>query len=223
MVTMVTPSSGVSSDVITIEGSGFSITNEDNTVTFGGHVCTVTNSTATSITCNMDMSQNPVPFEPLAVSVQVKGLGFAVVAPAENHTTTFELISSIESITPRRGSIAGGTTVVISGQGFIDGMSVMIGGARCDITQVSFTQITCATSTSQNAERLNQTVILSLVKDNQQHTGMCKDSDGCMFDFMDNQTPEVSNVQPATISSPNTVITLDGTKVIYICFLLRSA
>jgi hypothetical protein len=36
-----------------------------------------------------------------------------------------------------------------------------------------------------------------------------------MFDFMDNQTPEVTNVQPATVSSPNTAVTLDGTKVTY--------
>lgn len=215
MVTMVTPSSGVSSEVITIEGSDFSTTNEDNIVMFGSHVCTVASSTATSVTCTMDLSQSPVPFEPLTVSVLVKGLGYAIVTPAVNHTTTFELIPSVESFAPKRGSIAGGTTVVITGQGFVDGMSVMIGGAGCDVTQVSFTQITCTTSTSQMVEKLNQTVVLSLVKNNQEHTGMCKDSGGCMFDFMDNQTPEVTNVQPATVSSPNTAVTLDGTKVTY--------
>jgi hypothetical protein len=213
MVTMVTSSSGVSSDVITIEGSDFSLTKEDNTVMFGSHACSVATSTATSITCSIDTSQNPVPFQPFDVSVHVRGLGFAVVAPAVNHTTTFELIPSVESITPKRGSIAGGTTVVITGQGFIDGMSVVIGGARCDVTQVLFTQITC-TSTSKMTQKLNQTVELSLAKDNQQHTGICKDSDGCMFDFMNSQTPEVTNVHPATISLPNTVITIDGTKVI---------
>ena len=214
-VTMVTPSSGVSSDIITIEGSDFGIRNEDNTVMFGSHVCTVTSSTATSITCNLDTSQSPIPVKPHAVSVHVKGLGYAIVAPAVNHTTAFELIPSSESITPKRGSIAGGTTVVITGQGFIDGMSLMIGGARCDVTQVLFTQITC-TTTSAMTEKLNQTVELSLIKSNQQHTGICKNSDGCMFHFMDDQTPEVTNVQPVTISSPNTVITLNGVKVIWV-------
>ena len=216
MVIIVTPSSGVSSDVITIEGSDFSITNEDNTVKFGSHGCRVISSTKKTITCKLDMSQSPAPFEPLAVSVHVKGLGNAIDAPATNHTTTFQLIPSVESITPKRGSMAGGTKVNITGQGFIGGMSVMIGDARCNVIQLSFTQITCITSTNENTEKLNQTVVLSLMKNNEQRTGICKDSDRCMFDFMDSQTPEVTGVQPSTITLPNTVITLNGSKVMYI-------
>ena len=213
---MVTPSSGVSSDVITIGGSDFSTTNEDNTVKFGGHVCTVISSNKTNITCKLDMSKSPAPFETLAVSVHVKGLGDAINVPAANHTTTFHLIPSVESITPTRGSVAGGTTVSITGQGYVDGMSVMIGDARCNVIQLSFAQITCITSTEGNTEKLNQTVVLSLMKDKHERTGSCKDSDGCMFDFMDSQTPEVTGVQPSTITLPSTEITLNGTKVMYI-------
>ncbi|XP_028395269.1 fibrocystin-L-like [Dendronephthya gigantea] len=212
-VTIVTPASGVSGDVITIEGTGFSTNKKDNIVKFSSHDClTVGNSTSTSITCVLDMSQSPTPFEPFDVSIRVKGLGFANVASAMNHTTTFQLISSIESVSPRRGSIAGGTTVAITGQGFIDGISVTIGGARCDVTEVLFTRVTCVTSALGTSEKLNQTVVISLFKDNVEHRGMCKDPNGCMFDFMDSQTPEVSDVQPQTISSPNTVITMNGTK-----------
>ena len=213
---MVTPSSGVSTNVITIVGSDFSTTNADNTVMFGGHACSVTSATETTIECTLNMSQKPEPFQAFAVSVNVKGRGYALVAPAVNESITFELIPSVESISPKRGSIAGGTTVVITGQGFVDGMSVMIGGARCDVTEILFIQITCVTSTSENVQKLNQTVVLSLVKDNGKHTGMCKNSDGCMFSFMDSQTPEVLDVQPATVSSPNTVITLTGSKVMFV-------
>lgn len=212
---MVTPSSGVSSDVITIEGSDFSITNEENTVKFGSHVCTVISSTKTTITCKLDMSQSPPPFEPLAVSLHVKGLGDVIDAPATNHTTTFQLIPSVESITPKRGSMAGGATVNITGQGFIDGMSVTIGNARCNVIHLSFAQITCITSTNENTEKLDQTVVLSLMKDKEERMGICNGSDGCMFDFLDSQTPEVTGVQPSTITLPNTVITLNGSKVMY--------
>ena len=212
---MVTPASGVSGDVITIEGTGFSANNKDNVVKFGSHDCHVDNSTLTSITCILDMSKSPTPFEPFDVSIRVRGFGFTIVASAMNHTTTFQLTSSIESVSPRRGSIAGGTTLVITGQGFIDGISVAIGGARCDVTEVRFTRITCVTSALGISEKLNQTVVISLVKDKVEHRGMCKDPKGCMFDFMDSQTPEVSNVQPQTVSLPNTVITMNGTKVIH--------
>lgn len=215
-VTMVTPSSGVSSDVITIGGSDFSTTNEDNTVKFGSHVCNVISSNKTTITCKLDMSESPAPFEPLPVSVHVKGLGDVIDAPAANHTTTFHLIPSVESITPTRGSVAGGTTVNITGQGYVNGMSVMIGDARCNVIQLSFAQITCMTSTNGNTEKLDQTVALNLMKDKHEHTGSCKDSDRCMFDFIDSQTPEVTGVQPSTITLPSTEITLNGTKVMYI-------
>lgn len=161
----------------------------------------------------MDTSKNPAPFQPYVVSVRVKGLGYAIVAPAENYTTTFELIPSIKSIAPKRGSIAGGTKIVLTGQGYIDGMSVMIGAAECTVTEVLFSKLTCTIITSEIWEKLNQTVGVSLTKDNQQHTGICKASDGFTFDFMDIQTPEVTQIEPATIRLPNTVITLRGTKV----------
>ena len=182
---------------------------------FASHVCDVLNSTSESITCRLNTSKSPMPFERLEISVQVRGLGQAIVAPAVNHTTSFEFIPSVEAITPRRGSIAGGTTVVIRGQGFVNGTSVSIGGASCDVTSVEFTQIECVSPTSVMVEKLNQSLVVSLVRDNHEHRGMCKDSAGCMFDFMNSQTPHVTNVQPSIISSPNSVITLNGSKVMY--------
>ncbi len=53
----------------------------------------------------------------------------------------------VNSVTPSSGTTAGGSSILISGSGFLSGANVTIGGTSCiDLTVVSPTQINCVTT-----------------------------------------------------------------------------
>lgn len=61
-------------------------------------------------------------------------------------TDAFEFIGSVDSVTPNHGPLTGGTSVTISGSGFIDGSTVTFGGAPAtDVVVVDQATITCVT------------------------------------------------------------------------------
>ena len=211
---MVYPSTGESTSKITINGSGFSPINHENIVMLGHHVCNVETSTTTSITCRLDISEAPRPFERLGVSVKIAGLGQAIVAPSANRTTFFELIPSLNVLNPTVGSVVGGTKMTIKGQGFVPGMQVMIGGGVCDIRHLSYSMIECTTPPSKNPaiETLNEPVSVVNGKHDQWLKAVCLAQSSCLFLYSDDQTPKVFQLEPTTIDHPNTILTINGTK-----------
>ena len=168
----------------------------------------------TSLTCRLDTSKEPVPFERLPVSLKIVGIGSAIVAPQQNHTVFFELIPSLVSLRPTRGSTLGGTKLVIEGKGFLPGMQVKIGGSACNIRHISYTKIDCTTPPYNNPEieTLHETISLIFQKHDQELKGICSPPSSCLFSYSKQQTPTVNQVQPSTINSPNTVLTINGTK-----------
>ena len=52
---------------------------------------------------------------------------------------------SVESITPNQGPAGGGTSVKITGKGFLEGASVTIGAAASEVTFISATELTART------------------------------------------------------------------------------
>ncbi|XP_053372863.1 fibrocystin-L-like [Mercenaria mercenaria] len=137
-VTSVSPSTGTSalSTSISISGTGFSTDITKNAVSIGDVACSVTASTATSITC--DVGNGPVGQH--KVMVNVDGKGFAKHSSGD---VMFEYTANIDSISPTSGSLGGGVTLTISGYGFKDGASVTINSASCDVRSVQPDQIEC--------------------------------------------------------------------------------
>ena len=214
IVTAVVPSSAVSSETIVISGTGFSSNNNENMVHFGSHSCDVQTSSPTSISCLLNTTEEPLPFERFPILVTTTGLGRALVAPDMNQTGSFVLVPAITSLNPVKGSAMGGTKVVIEGQGFVSDVQVMIGGKACDVQKVSYTIIECITPTSGNpqAETQNETVSLVFPKP-KGSMGVCKAPNQCTFTYLQEQTPNVDKLEPLTINEPNTVLTIDGTKL----------
>jgi surface protein len=59
---------------------------------------------------------------------------------------TYRMPPIINSLTPSSGAVAGGTTVTITGTGFVSGATIMFGGAQCLAPIVnSSTSLTCST------------------------------------------------------------------------------
>ena len=82
---------------VTITGTGFSSTDAENTVVIGSTACTVTASTATSVTCTL----NNGPTGPANVRVTVKDKGDA------SGSVTFTYVTGVSGVTASPGSVEG--------------------------------------------------------------------------------------------------------------------
>ncbi|XP_048254422.1 fibrocystin-L-like isoform X3 [Haliotis rufescens] len=146
-VTAINPAQGTLAlnTVLTITGTGFSTTDEDNTVMIGGVACTVTGATATQITCSVGNG----PTGSYVVKVNVAGKGEA------NSTQQFEYRSSATGISPTTGSLAGGTSLTVSGHGFTADAVVKVDNVLCTSPVIEPGKIVCVTPAATSSSKTN--------------------------------------------------------------------
>lgn len=191
-VSTVTPSSGATSGgtSITIDGANFV---SGATVTVGGNACNVSATTSTSITCTTSAGSagtvSIVVTNPDAQSATGTNLFSYVPAP------------TVASISPTSGPATGGTSVTITGTGFLAGAMVAIGGVSCtSVTVNSSTSVSCTTpsGTAGTAD------VVVTNTDSQTGTGVG------IYTY--NPGPSVSSVSPTSgRTSGGTAITITGT------------
>jgi hypothetical protein len=109
------------------------------TVTVGGSACTSpTVVSASSITCTLPANLAGV------YDVVVTNPDSQFVT--EINVYTYQVPPTISSVSPASGAIAGGTSITITGTGFVSGANVKVGGLTCSSpVVVSPTSITCIT------------------------------------------------------------------------------
>lgn len=139
-VTSLSPRQGSVSggELITISGSGFLGT---TTVQVGDKNCKIQRVTAAEITC-VTSRHTPGVYPILVVT---PGKGFAEI-PEEY--SKFKYVLTVHSIFPLIGSVAGGTRVVITGEGFGSNASravVTVQDRHCQITSLNDTHVLCET------------------------------------------------------------------------------
>lgn len=191
-VSGVSPTAGplAGGTTLTITGTDFL---SGATVLVGASACTVTAVTATSITC--------------VTTAQVAGTYGVTVAnfDSQSHTLpasfTYQPAPTITSLSPAGGTALGGTTLTITGTGFVSGASVDLGGVACVVGAVTATTITCTTG-AHTAETVDVTV---------------SNTDGqsvvstAAYTYLD--APTISSIVPAAGSlSGGTTITINGTE-----------
>lgn len=167
--------------VLTITGTGFAT---DNTVMIGKAECTQTASSETEITCTLGKGE--IGTFDVKVTAESKGLA--------SGSQSFEYNSgSVDSVDPSTGSLAGGTLVTVSGNGFDETAAVDIDGNACEVVEVSSTEISCRTpaSTQTSAVDINvavnsaaQTLTLSAA-----------------YTYADGVTPKVTSFSPSTAAA----------------------
>ncbi|XP_006825958.1 fibrocystin-L-like [Saccoglossus kowalevskii] len=140
-VTGISPISGSasSSTEVTLLGVGFSQTADDNKVTIGGVNCAVTNALDTTIICLI--GEAPGGTQDVVVYVAPDGL-----ATHPSGTVQFQYEVGITDVNPSSGSTGGGLEITITGYGYsnnVDDLTVLIGGALCDVTSSSQNTIIC--------------------------------------------------------------------------------
>lgn len=136
------PAGGLSTGgtILTISGTGFV---DGATVTVGGSSCTnVTFVSSTNITC---VSPAGSPSTSADVTVTNPDTGTAT----QNSGFSYFSAPQIGGVSPASGPTEGGTTLTLTGTGFVNGATVTIGGVPCSpVTVVSATSITCISASS---------------------------------------------------------------------------
>ena len=134
----VSPSSGALTGgrTITITGTGFKFI---SAIYIGDEECTdLIFLSYNKVTCTTPANSTGV------YDLRIVGMGNK--SAYYSSAFTYQSAPSIASVTPSSGFTSGGTTVVISGSGFISGATVRFGGALCtNTTFVDSNTITCKT------------------------------------------------------------------------------
>ncbi len=134
--------------IVTITGLGFDTDPSLVAVRFGNSTCTVSASSATSVTCET----GPLPARPASITT----LPLSVIATTDAPEVTFPsltfsfdpaLEANLSSVFPARGSTEGGTPITLTGSfDTAAATTVTIGNVSCtNVTVVSATTITCLT------------------------------------------------------------------------------
>ncbi len=190
-VTAVSPASGpiAGGTSVTITGTGFLTT---TAVQFG-------TTNATSYTVNSDTSITATTPAQSAGVVNVVVTNSTASATLTNGFT-YDATPTVTAVSPASGPIAGGTSVTITGTGFLTTTAVKFGStAATSYTVNSDTQIT-ATSPAQSAGVVNVVVTNS--------TGSGTLTNGFTYDA----TPTVTAISPiAGLPAGGTVVTITGT------------
>lgn len=136
-ITGISPSGGdpVGGTTLTIDGTNF---DSGTTVDVGGNACdNVVVVSPTRITCDTP-----------AGSVGVVDIAVTTTAGTDTIPNAFAYVEAptLSAISPAGGPVGGGTTITLTGTGFIAGTTVTIGGNACTaVNVVSTTELTCLT------------------------------------------------------------------------------
>ncbi|XP_021344842.1 fibrocystin-L-like, partial [Mizuhopecten yessoensis] len=200
---------GTTNSDIVVTGVGFSTINCRNEITFGDYSCSATSSFKSNATCRIDISNSPEIGRPGMIQFRVNNMGFANIKT----DLKFALLPLVLSIAPTTGSLGGGTWVVISGTGFIEGskcaenIDVTFGGYQCVVKNCTYTSITCISPPSSIAKDVN--VLVKIAQGNVRVPSICESS--CNFTYTENATPTITGVTPQSATGETTTLTINGT------------
>lgn len=196
-ISSISPNSGSTAGGtgVTISGTGFL---GGATVTIGG-----TSATNVVVVSSTSITASTPAHSAGAVNVVVTNTD-SQAATLTNGYTYLNPAPTVTSISPSSGSTAGGTSVSISGTGFLTGASVSIGGsAATNVTVVGSTSITAKTPVHTAG------VADVVVTNTDAQSGTL--SGGFTF-TVPNPAPSVSSISPSSgLTTGGTAITITGT------------
>ncbi|KAM7075195.1 fibrocystin-L isoform 14-T16 [Molossus nigricans] len=186
-ITRVSPNSIRGSVIVLIEGEGFGTILEDIAVFIGNQQFRAIDVHENNI--SVLVTPLPAGFHPVSVVVGSKGLALGNLSVSS---------PPVASVTPNSGSIGGGTTLVITGNGFYPGnTTVTVGDEPCRIISVNSSEVYCRTPAG-TAGPVNVTVFVNVVA-----------YPPLPFTYAAEDTPLLREVVPST-GPPGTKIQITG-------------
>ena len=224
VLTSTSPSTGNEGETLTVKGHALSLTAAENTVLVGGKPCTVT-SAATDGTftaagcpvtsCTLEMQsvvelQCTLPyldsFSTHTISVSTDGKGTSPTLASATLTYSPQL----RAFSPNSGSVAGGTIVHFSGDGFSDrvgDMDVTLGSARCRVLSVTASDLYCITGIAASLTSTSTVGVTLKVRGVQ---ATCSVSP-CEYAFSLARTPLLTSASVMGQGSTEWTIAIEGT------------
>ena len=189
--------------ILTINGTGFSLTQCENIVYIGQVECTLLTSSSNQLTCQLGMNSGLLPNIMYTLEVLVKNIGYAI---HQNGFYQVSFESVVNSVTPEQGSIYGGTLVTIQGDGFSMENSFVI----LDLSLYSNAQlIMIEYGMIQFLTNLDQSGTFPILVNTNGAYAQCVS--GCNFTFTSSSTPTLTSISPTSLTQLNTTFTLAGT------------
>lgn len=139
---------------LVIQGSGFGLSQAN--IKIGPNLCKVTLQYDQIVKCIIPANAPGV----YDVFFYVGGKGYAVLAGSGSRPPQFRYVLEVNDISPRQGSIFGGTIVTLTGRGFSNNTSanvVDIGNVPCKILSSRNTEISCKTEASSSVYTVDNT------------------------------------------------------------------
>jgi hypothetical protein len=192
-INTISPNGGTlaGSTSITLSGAAFS---SGMTVSIGGRACT----SVAVISSNFASCTTPA---------NTAGAKDVTVTNPDGETSTlssgftYRAAPTVSSISPTLGSTAGGTTLTITGTGFISGATVAVGGINCtSVSVASTTSLTCV-SGARTAASVSAVVT---------NSDLQASSAGGVFAYSNPPAPASVNVSAGALAG-GTSITITGT------------
>ena len=171
----------------TITGQGFGTTANDVTVLIGTQSCVLVTAQDDVITCQL--SSLPIGFQSVVVTLA----GFGNAKDINTLVVTGE--SQLTDITPATGSMAGGSKVTLTGNGFVDGSTVVNFDTKtCDILSVTLDTIVCIVPSVLSPGTVNVSVT----------TGGTVEGP-LTYEYDDSIQPTITDVSPAKGTKGHTI------------------
>lgn len=193
------PRSGTASTVLTVTGADLATNDCANIARIGGCACTVSGSTVTSLECTPDSAceYDAGIYQPITVNVNQLGSAIVDIHTVSDQSVAF--VPSVDSISPDRGSMRGGTKVTITGSGFpsLEAVSVTFNGEPSECESIN--PLVCTSPSSTTGD-----VVVTVAN----LPSVCTGS--CTFNYDSALTPSVTDVTPASVSG-STQLSLTGT------------
>lgn len=189
-----------SKDNLTISGSGFGLNQCENQIIIGNVICPLIKSSASELVCKLDSNSGLIPNFDYPIEVLVKGVGYALQADSFK----IKFLPYIETYSPTIGSIAGGTQLLIKGDGFMpEQTSIQIGQSIFYSTvnaKVNHESILIETSTEKSGK-----YEIKVFSNSAQ--AVCIGS--CEFEFTSTNAPQINSVSPQSLNT-SSIVTIVG-------------
>ena len=196
---------------ISLSGYYFGLDPSNAIIKFGDYSCKSLTYSDSLITCRLNMTSQPTPFDILPLSLHICNNGFALLNSEAVIHRAIVIIPVITNVSPLTGSVLGGNIITITGASFVEtNLTVYVGTQRCTIKQVSYYQIQCIVPRSVNIKMAYSNPPVN-VSYGPKWEVICDSSDGCDYQYSLNATPTIFAVDPIIVGEVDVqTITISG-------------
>lgn len=223
MLVSTSPATGNEGDTLTVVGHAFSAVASENFVMVGGKPCIVTSASNDGsfspascpvTSCTLEMQTRMIlkcrlphndAFQPHVVATGVIGRGRS---PLLSTAGVVQYARQLRAFEPSRGSLAGGTTVTLYGDGLserLGDISVNIGGIRCSVFAANDSHVSCVTGATTSTTSTSSTISMSI----RGVTATCVPG-SCQYTYDDSLTPKLSSATVVTRTTTKWTIRVQG-------------